>query len=183
MLRNPVLCSFASFLIVFITPFINELDSSRDLIIFMTSSIYSFKIINVVIPDPKTFFWIAASIAYVAVNPNGIKTFLANGLSTFFIKGKLVFSYSIKSLPRNYSDCPFTDSQVFDNFISADGLFAKVLPSLETCVLINKNLCGKLVSLIKLSTTFDERFKITSTLFFIPDFNLLSCELEKFTFK
>ena len=77
----------------------------------------------------------------------------------------------------------FTGSQVFDNFISADGLFAKVLPILETCVLVNKNLCGKLVSLIKLSITFDERFKITSTLFFIPDFNLLSCELENFTFK
>ena len=50
------------------------------------SFISSFEIINVVVPDPKIFFWIAASVAYAAdVNPNGIKTVLANGLSTFFI--------------------------------------------------------------------------------------------------
>ena len=28
------------------------------------------------------------SVAAAAVNPNGIKTLLANGLSTFFINGK-----------------------------------------------------------------------------------------------
>ena len=31
--------------------------------------------------------------------------------------------------------------------------------------------------------TFDERFKVPSVPFFIPDFNLLSCESEDFTFK
>ena len=30
---------------------------------------------------------------------------------------------------------------------------------------------------------FDERYKVTSKLFFIPNFNLLSCELDKFTLK
>ena len=30
--------------------------------------------------------------------------------------------------------------------------------------------------------TLDERFKITSISFFIADFNLLSCELDNFTF-
>ena len=44
--------------------------------------ISSFKIINVVVPDPNIFLWIAASVA--AVNPNGIKRLLANGLNTFF---------------------------------------------------------------------------------------------------
>ena len=29
---------------------------------------------------------------------------------------------------------------------------------------------------------FDERFKVTSVQFFIADFNLLSCELDNFTF-
>ena len=53
-------------------------DSSRDLIILMIPFISSFKIINVVIPDPNIFLWIAAPVAAVAaaaaVNPNGIKT-------------------------------------------------------------------------------------------------------------
>ena len=42
----------------------------------------------------------------VAVNPNGIKQLLANGLSTFPIKGKPVFSNGPKILPKNVPDCP-----------------------------------------------------------------------------
>ena len=58
----------------------------------MISFISSFKIINVVcfaksegcIPDPNIFLWIAISVAdAAAVNPNGIKTLLTNGLGTF----------------------------------------------------------------------------------------------------
>ena len=72
----------------------------------MISSISSLEIINVVIPDQKTFFWIAVSIADAAAgNPNGIKTLLANGLSTVFIKGKPVFSNGSKSLSKNHPDC------------------------------------------------------------------------------
>ena len=41
-----------------------------------------------------------------AVNPNGIKTLLAKGLSTFLIKDNPVFSNGPKSLPRNSPDCP-----------------------------------------------------------------------------
>ena len=37
------------------------------------------------------FFWKAVSVADAAVNPNGIKSLLANGFSSFFIKGKPVF--------------------------------------------------------------------------------------------
>ena len=74
-------CSFVLFLIV-----IGKTDSSRGLIIFVISFISLFEIINVVMPDPKTFFRIAASIAdATAINPNDIKTILANDLSTFFI--------------------------------------------------------------------------------------------------
>ena len=57
------------------------------------SSVSSFNIISVAVlwPDPKFFYYIPASAAdTAAVNPNGIKTFLANGLITFFIKGNLV---------------------------------------------------------------------------------------------
>ena len=42
--------------------------------------ISSFKIINVVVSDPDIFSWIAASaVDASAVNPNGVKTLLANG--------------------------------------------------------------------------------------------------------
>ena len=53
----------------------------------MTSFISSLKII-VVKPDPNIFLWTAAFVAdAAAANPNGIRTLLANGLSTFPIKG------------------------------------------------------------------------------------------------
>ena len=56
--------------------------------------------------------------------------------------------------------------------------FAKALRSLEICVLVNNNLCGKLLSWLESLTTFDESFKVTSVPSFIADFNLLSCELD-----
>ena len=84
----------------------------------MISFIGSFEIISVVRfaksegsnPDPKIFFWIASSVAAAAapINPNGIKTLLANGLSTFFIKDKLVFSDGLESLPTNCRDWTWT---------------------------------------------------------------------------
>ena len=81
MLRNTTFCSFSSILIVLLTPFINKPDSSKDLAIYMISFISLFEIINDVccakseecIPDAA------------AGNPNGIKTLVTNGLSTFFI--------------------------------------------------------------------------------------------------
>ena len=39
------------------------------------------------------------------VNPNGIKTLSANGLSTFPIKGDLIFINGSKILPKN---CPIS---------------------------------------------------------------------------
>ena len=41
-----------------------------------------------------------------AVNPNGIKTILANGLGTFCIKSNPVFSIGPKILRRNPPNCP-----------------------------------------------------------------------------
>ena len=50
--------------------------------------------------------WIAASVPdAAAVNRNGIKALLDNGLSTCPIKGKPVFSNGSKSLPKNPPDC------------------------------------------------------------------------------
>ena len=72
---------------------------------------------------------------------------------------------------------------VFDNFITADESFAKALRSFETYVLVNNNLCGKLLSSLESPTTFGVSLKVTSIPFCILDFNFLTCELETFTFK
>ena len=62
------------------------------------------------------------------------------------MKGKLFFSNGLRSLPKMAPDCPILKlCWVFDNFILADKLFAKALQSLETCGLVNNDLCGKLV--------------------------------------
>ena len=50
---NPPLCFLASFLIVSLSPFNNEPESSRDLTILIMSSISSFDINSVVVPDPN----------------------------------------------------------------------------------------------------------------------------------
>ena len=72
---------------VSLIPFKNKPESSKDLTIFITSSISSFDIISVDVPDSKMFLCIPASAADAAsVNHNGIKTLLANGLITIFIK-------------------------------------------------------------------------------------------------
>ena len=174
-LRNPPFCSFASFLIASSTPIISKPDSSRDLTTLMISILSSFKIIYTVLrkakfersPEPYIFLWIAASVADAAVvNPNGIKSFLASGLSNV-----PVFRNVPKSLPKNPPNCTILWNWVFDNFILAKEPFARALWSFENCVLVNKNLCGKLFLSLESLTTFDESFNVTSVPFFIPDFN------------
>ena len=61
--------------------------------------IFSFAIIEFIVPDPNIFLWIAVFVAHAfADNSNCIKTLLANGLSTFPIKSNKVFSnYAKKS--------------------------------------------------------------------------------------
>ena len=57
------------------------------------SFISSFEITKVVVPEPSIFFGIPASAAHAAaVNPNRIKTLLANGLVTFSISGNPFFN-------------------------------------------------------------------------------------------
>ena len=120
---------------VSLTPFKNKPESSKDLIIFITSSISSFDIISVDVPDPKMFLCIPASAADAApVNHNGIKTLLANGLITFFYKDNPVFIVGPRSLPRNPPDRIFSDNSVFHNLILVDELFAKALRRFATCL-------------------------------------------------
>ena len=91
----------------------------------MISFTSSFEIISVVMSAPKIFIWIAACIVDVtAVNPYDTKTLLANGLITFLIKDKLVFSNGARSLVRNLPYFTMLGNWVFENFILADELFA-----------------------------------------------------------
>ena len=62
--------------------------------------------------------------------------------------------------------------EVLVKFILADQPFSKALQSLETCVLVNNNISGKLFSSLEAQATIDESFKVTSERFFIPNFNL-----------
>ena len=110
----------------------------------MISLISSFPFIDVFVPDPSIFLWIAATLAD-AVNTNGIKALVANGLSAFPVTDNAVFSTgsSTKGLFKNLRDCPIWCKWVFNNFLLAEELFGKALRSLDTCVLVNNNLCEK----------------------------------------
>ena len=113
MLRNPLFCSFDSLLIVSLTPFINNLDFSRDLTIFMISLISSLEIINVVIPEPNVFFQIAAFVADVAdVNrkryQNAFRYWFKHNF--YFTICKPVFSNGLRNLSKIPPDCPLLDN-------------------------------------------------------------------------
>ena len=76
----------------------------------------------------QIFLWISLPVSDAAtVNPNGIKMLLANGLSTFPIKGNPAFSDGPKSPPENPSYYPILGNWIFDNLILADEPFAKAL--------------------------------------------------------
>ena len=122
------------------------------------------------LPHPKIFLCIPASAADpAAVNPNGIKTLLANGLITIFINCNPVFSNGPRSLPRNPPHRTILDIWGFDNLISVDKWFEKALRRFLTCLLITNNLWGKLVSSSELPTIFDDNLKTSSASFFIAD--------------
>ena len=77
--------------------------------------------------------------------------------------------------PRNPSDCIILDIWVFYNLISVDDLSAKALRRFESCLLVNNNSKGKLVSSSPIIS--DDNLETTSVSFFIADFNLVSCDL------
>ena len=89
----------------------------------MISFISSLENINIVVREAKSegrsdsnaLLWTAAYAGDVAVNPNRIKTLLANGLSTFSIKGEPVFSTGPISLSKNPPGCPILCNWAFDN--------------------------------------------------------------------
>ena len=123
------------------------------------------------------FLWIPASTANAAaLKPNGIKTFLVNGLSKFFNKRKPVFCNGPTNLPINSPDCSPLKNWVFYNFVLADELFPKVYQALKPfyqliIIYVEINL------VIRIPNNIWLKFKAISVPFFLPDFNLLSCEI------
>ena len=97
----------------------------------MISFISSLEIVNVILPDLNIFLWIVGCVANVTtVNINGIKTLLANCLSTFLIKDKFL----IMVLKVYLKNCTFLFNWSFDIFILVDELVAKVLQNIESYV-------------------------------------------------
>ena len=89
-----------------------------------------------------------------AVNANAIKMLLANGLSRCFINA-IHFLVMVLKVYLKILLIFLLYSADFDHFILADKPFAKALQSLKTCVLVNNNLYGKLVSSLESPTAFD----------------------------
>ena len=72
-------------------------------------------------------------------------------------KGNPIFNNGAKALPKNPS---ISCNWVFGNYLLAEELFAKDLQSFEICVLVNKNLCGKLFSSLESSKALIEFSKL-----------------------
>ena len=67
---------------------------------------------------------------------------------------------------RTPPNCTILYYWLFENFILADGPFAKALWNFETCLSVNNNLCKKQPSSLEIPIKFDERFKVTAVPFF-----------------
>ena len=116
----------------------NSPECVRDLTTWSTLCVPLFDI-GVLVPGINIFSWIPSSAAKAAaVYPNGISTLLANGVNTFFINSKPTFINSPKSLLRNPPNCIIWDIWDFDNYISLDELFAKVLQRVYHSIIISQ---------------------------------------------
>ena len=92
---------------------------------------------------------------------------------TLFISIKLAFINDPRTLPRNQPDCIIAYICVFNNFQTADELFAKSLQILETYLLVWNNSYGKLVSSFVQLIILCYIFKVRLLVFFVGDFDLL----------
>ena len=86
------------------------------------------------------FLFIAASVADAAA----VRSSIPNGLIKDFKNGNPDFNKGIKNF-KNPPFCILVDC-AFDKLIPADVWLVKALRIFPTCLLVNNNLCGKLVS-------------------------------------
>ena len=112
------------------------------------------------------------------VNLNGIKTILANSLSTFFIKGNPFFSIGPKSLAKKPPNCLLILYQLI-NHLQKLYEALKLVYQLKIIYVENYS-CHQnhQLHLIKVS-----KLLLYYSLFLILIYLLLSCELDNFTFK
>ena len=98
------------------------------------------------------------------VIPINIIPLFSKDLITFRIPFKIYFATnSVKVDP--------TFDIEFDIAVNGTGIIANIDP--PNCVTL-RHLCGKIISLLDSSTTFDERFEVTSVLTFCFWFKLVS---------
>ena len=144
----------------------------------MISFISSLEIIDVVLPDPNMFLWIAASIAdAAAVNPNRIKTILANRLTTFPIKAIQFLVMVLKVCLEILLIFLFYVIEFLISFISWRIICKRFW---KFCVLVNNTLCGKLFSSWDLTTAIDERFTSYFRNIFHSRFEFIKLRIRKF---
>ena len=123
----------------------------------------SFNVTGAAFPYPKILFSTPAfKCNAAAVNPNCIKTFLANDLVTFFIYTKPVYIDGIRSLPRNLPGWMILNICLFYNFTLAGKLF--VSQTFKTCVLGSNSVWRKSVSSIPV--IYIDNRKVTPLPFF-----------------
>ena len=172
-LRNPL-----SWLVIFVAVSSNSIPLfSKDLITFI---IYIFSLLVNAIPEPSNYAFL---MAWINLLLYWFYIWHYSGYVLYFINNITYCPAEfIKSRKLKRPNCIILEYWVFENFILTDEPFAKASRIFETCVLVNNNLWGKLILSLNSPTAFHELSTVTSVLVFIPDFNLLSCELGSFTF-
>ena len=90
---------------------------------FVIPFISSFEIIKIVVPEPRIFFWIPASIAEpAAAIPNGARTFFAKGIATF-VNGP---ANLLNNYPKTTPDWIILENWALESFKSVDILLLNV---------------------------------------------------------
>ena len=132
------------------------------------SSISSFDITSVVVSEPKIFLYILHLLLVLL-------QLLLMELKHSELKFDLQFSLMVRLLlvmnQEAYQDILLIiSSYIFNSLISADGFLAKSLQRFAACVLVNDNLCGKLVMSLGLPIIIDDNVKIVSFFYFYRSF-------------
>lgn len=86
----------------------------------MISSSSSFDIADVVILEPKIFFWVTTSISGDAALNLIWQVLLPSGVSVISINGKPFYINGQRMLPKKSPDAIIFKFRVFENFISVE---------------------------------------------------------------
>ena len=116
------------------------LESSRAWTIFIMLFISSFEIIEVVVPEPRIFFWISASIAEAAaVIPNKAKAVYAKRIATFINGPASLLNNDAKKPPYWI----ILKICALESFKSADILLLNRFLSFVFRLVVSNSLCAR----------------------------------------